>query len=248
MKRYVILIAIACLMFASCKAREPIERGSNQEPASSSEASVSIEPESEIPSSPEEESSEEEEPEDTALSLHEEMMLAYGGVMEINQLGNQVMRVSEVSLYYIGDWEGAEAIESGSYYSWYLSMAWKEGLSSTELRAKYCSPLEGDEGWFFPQELYESKIQQYFDVSTEHLRAERLIYDENLQGYYLQGGGGIGERPLLTLDSVTENGDTVTLRIKLSPQDDLNAASSYKLLTVRAEADGGYKFLRCKTE
>jgi hypothetical protein len=234
-KGIVIMLVLALILAAGCKARTGTDVSY---PPESSEAASSAPESEESASEPEPESSQEEESSDIdtyEMGPYDEMLLVFGGVIEYPGDSAPYLRTSEVGLYYVGDWNSPGELDAGSYYSWYMSMMWKEGLTNSELKEKYKSPLEGDMGWFFPQDLYEAAVQKYFDVSTDYLRSERHIYDPDLEGYYLPGSsGGIGERPEIVLDEFEEEGDVVKLYISLG--------ADKKVLTVKKESAGGFKF------
>lgn len=254
MKKWIVLLlAASLLVLPACKARPSGGEASQQETQTSSqeaerEQDSSSEEEREEEPSTESESSEEEEPEETvSLSFEEQVALNYGAQVVRSPHGTSQIKVSDVSLFFIDDWTNAMDVEAGAYYSWYLSMVWKDDLSYEEQREKYKSPRQEDEGWFFPQDIYESAVQQYFDVTTEHLRSERLIYNEELEGYYLGTGGGIGEGIIVTVLDMEEQGELRKIRVRLRPESSVEDTGEHKVLTIKMSGDS-YKFVSYVTE
>lgn len=246
-----LLSIIVILTLTSCETRtggRTTEQGSSSEQFSSSlsesEPASSSEPE-------EDENDEPSEPEEIGYKMgpYDEMLLVFGGTVEEPADAKPYLRTSEAGLYFTSDWKSPIELDAGSYFAWYMSMMWKEELTASERREKYKSPIEGDEGWFFPQELYEAKIMEYFDVTTEHLRSELLIYNSELKGYYLPTGGGIGERPEIVLRDAEENGDTVTLHIRLMyPGATGSNTGNDKVLTVKKKPGGGFMYMSWQSE
>ena len=179
-------------------------------------------------------------------AAYEEMLLTFGGVRQTDDQGAEQLVPSTVSLFYGEDWSSPEELDATRYFSWYLSMMWKEDLTQEEKEEKYKSPFGEDTGWFFPQEYYEPLVQTYFEVSTEHLR-DTDIYDAEHEGYYIGGGGGKGLTPVIRLDGMEQEGELLRLHITLAYGEEYQPDEK-KILTVRVGEDGGYRFESYLTE
>jgi len=162
--------------------------------------------------------------------------------MKTNKKNEPYLSSAIAGLYFSSDWKTPEELPVGDYFTWYLTMVWKEDISIQELQEKYKSPFGPDTGWFFPQELFEPLVIRHFDVSTEYLRSDSDIYDATHRGYYIGGGGGIGNIPAIVLRDVEKDGDLRRLRILLDYGDGEWAPNENKILTVRLMGQGSFRF------
>lgn len=191
-----------------------------------------------------------ESPSETASSRKntlkiEEMLLNFGAVKYPSESGGDYFRTDVVSLYYLDDTD-LSALSPDIYYSWYLSMISKEDLTQEEREKKYASPFGENTGWFIPQEYYEPLVKQYFDVTTEYLRSGSVYLPEE-EGYWL-GGGGVGLRPVILLHSAQQEGNLLRLYLTFTSDAYPHTPAEYKILTLRLEEDGSYRYLRYETD
>jgi len=228
MKRILLLIIAIAMLLAGCNGNAADDSSAQQEPFSSQE---SILEESGAPTQ------EPTVPKDAPLiedeEFYREVLLNYGGEML-----DGVLHTAIVGLYFSEDWEKAEDLLAGSFYTWRLCHMWNEDLPDEEKAEKYASPLGPDSGWFFSQEEYEALVQEYFDVSVEYLRSDQKFYDAENKGYYFDGSMGIGERPAIELKEVEAEGDLRRLHIALRYE----FGEEQKVLTIRIGSGGAYKF------
>ena len=188
------------------------------------------------------------EQEDTETELPiEEILLNFGASLYSPDDGSSYIRTDVASFYYLDD-SDLSSLSPDSYFSWYLSMMNKENLTLEEKQEKYASPFGENTGWFIPQEYYEPLVQQYFDVTTEYLRSGSAYQPEE-EGYWLGGGGGVGVRPIILLHKAEREGDLVYLYLTLAPGETYaHTSNEYKILTLRLEEDGSYRYLRYETD
>jgi hypothetical protein len=239
MKSSVFALALALGLILSLGGCEEKARPSSQTPTEPSSIEVrGGEPESSIP---EETASGIPQADD---ALVREIVLVYGA--EENTYNGPVRLVPTAISFYNRtepeySWEGGESLSPGSYFSWFFSTTMKEDYEY-KLEA-YKNPRTEDGGWFYPQEVYEERVQRYFQVSTEHLRSDPIYYHEEDQAYYLEGGGGKGETPQLSY-TYSQEGDILTVVVAV----DSPSSSGRHTLTVRLEEGGGWKYLADKVE
>ncbi len=153
------------------------------------------------------------------------------------------------SLFYLTEsWESPEEISADRYFSWYYTGDWGEDWETQQ--ELYPSPIpgasaDGSDSVLYPQDLYEGRIQQYFEVSADHLRSDPVYYHADYQGYSAnQWTMGKGIAPLLNMVEYTQEGDILTIQVDESNA--VNAPRNSHLLTVRLEPDGGWKYLGCQ--
>jgi len=230
MKRILIIFITAAMLLAGCNGNAAESSGASQESLSSQEEN--------IPQESGASAQEPAEPEDAPLvedeAFYREVLLNYGGEMV-----DGVLHTAIVGLYFHDDWENAEDMPAGSFYTWRLCRMWNEDLPDEEKAEKYASPLGPDNGWFFSQEEYEALVREYFDVSIEHLRSDQKFYDAENKGYCSPGGMGIGEHPAIELIEVEAGDNLRRLHIALGYE----SGEERKILTIRVGSDGAYKFV-----
>lgn len=177
-------------------------------------------------------------------ALVKEIVLTYGA--EEETLDGQTRLVpTDISLFISDtDWSSGEELSPGHYFSWFFSTTMKEDYEYKQETYKH--PKGEDYGWFFPQDIYEGRIQTYFEVSTEHLRSDPDYYQAEYQGYCVGGGGGKGEGPTLTYEYSRE-GELLTIAV-----DRVYPSGAFPdlrhTLTVRLEGGGGWKYLGDRVE
>lgn len=176
-------------------------------------------------------------------ALAREIVKTYGAEEETAPDGSVRLFPSAVSLYYLSeDWEKPEDLSTGNYFSWFYFTTIEEDYEYMLLA--YRNPLGENMGWFYPQDIFEDRVQSHFDVSSDLLRSDPFYYNAQYQGYTVGAGGpGIGERPDITY-SYTQEGDTLTLNVVLHYE---HQPVSH-ILTVRLEPGGGWKYISCKME
>lgn len=163
-------------------------------------------------------------------------ILVWYGAKEADRDGETVLIPESVSLYhYCNSWSDPEELPAFQYYVWFFSTIFREDPEQREQR--YGHPLGDGHGWFFPQEIYEERIRQHFDVSLDHLRGDGRIYDPELEGYWL-GGGGRGLDPLLSY-TYTQEGERLTIDLSIAyPGEEPFPAR----LSVRLDREGGWQY------
>lgn len=168
-------------------------------------------------------------------ALVREILLQYG-VKEAERDGAAVLVPQDVSLCrYENSWSDPEELSAFQYFVWFFSTILREDAGQRVER--YSHPL-GENGWFFPQDVYEERIQKYFDVSVEHLREDKEVYHPELEGYWLGGGGGRGLDPTLSY-RYSQEGDRLTIDLDIAYPD----SEPYPArLSVRLDNEGGWKY------
>ena len=174
-------------------------------------------------------------------SLVKEVVCTYGALVDSSYDPPRLVP-SSVSLFYIDtSWKSPEELTPGNYFSWFFSTTWDEDYEYK--KEAYRNPKGENMGWFYPQDLYEARIQEYFQVSTDHLRSDPLYYDAENGGYSIMGGGGKGLVPALSC-TWSQEGDLLTVDVALDYGE--GQPGSTHRLTVRLEPDGGWKYLGCE--
>lgn len=176
-----------------------------------------------------------------------DMILNFGGEIQENEQGEDIIIPSVLSFYYIEDLEVSK-LKADDFYSWYWSMMQKENITIDARNLKYKNPHGEGKGFFFPQDEYEQKVKTYFDVTTEYLRSGEA-YDPEYKGYWLEGHVGIGERPEIRLYRAVTNGDKIDLHLSfVSGSYNYPNSVVYKILTVKTDEFGRYKYISFKTD
>ena len=175
----------------------------------------------------------------TPTAIAEQLVMLYGA--EENEEGQLVPL--PISLLYSSDWSSPDDLSTISYLSWFLGYIWN--MDYEEIQQRYTSPLGQDYGWFFPEEEFEATVQKYFAVSTQTLRTDTSIYLKEYHGYQSPSGGGIGERPIISITEVTEQADNI-LQIHLTMQGSME--TEHRILAVQKQESGNYRFLSYTTD
>ncbi len=170
------------------------------------------------------------------------IICTYGAMEELTTDGSPRLTLPGISLFYTNQsWETPEDLSPGSYFSWFFSTTWNEDYEYKQ--EAYKNPHGENMGWFYPQDLYEERIQQYFEVSTDYLRSDPTYYDAEYQGYSIGGGGGKGMIPSIRYEW-SQEGEILTVDVTLD-YGEVQAGSIHSL-TVRLEPNGGWKYLSCQ--
>ena len=148
-----------------------------------------------------------------------------------------ILRPTMISLFYSTDgWSGS--IDTRLAFSWFFSTTFLQEYDY-KLTA-YQNPAGEEQGWFFPQDIYEPQVQRFFDVSTEQLRSDPLYYNAALGGYVISAGGGRGEQPPIILTKTQKNGDLHQLYYTIEYQG-LEKVSM--VMTIRILPDSSFRFV-----
>lgn len=171
---------------------------------------------------------------------YQEVLRLYGAEDAKQEDGSTAIMPTATSLYYYSEAWGPDApLPPDGYFYWFFSSTMKEEYEYKQ--TAYKSPLGKDQGWFFPQEVYEGRIQQYFDVSVELLRQHQW-YRGDLGGYQMQTGGGRGDTPKLYVDTVDTEGDLRRIHVILKYS---SGTEERRTLTIRVAGDNTFKFAGC---
>ena len=221
MKRIVAFLLILALLLplAACGEDEKARPSSQASPSSSLETrSPSSEPEPEPEPGPGETSSQPagEDAPLTGDALVREIIKTYGAEEVTGQDGVTRLVPTAVSLFYRqSSWDYGEELSGVDYYDWFLSTTFDEDPAYKE--EHYAHPLGDGHGWFFPQDLFEERVQRYFRASSRQLRSG-APYDPQRQGYWLPISLGIGESAI-EYSYTQDNGIlTIDLSLDYSPR------------------------------
>ncbi len=228
MKKTLCLLLSAALLLLTACGEKSQARPSSEAPTAPSSLSTQPPPQEPEPAP---------EPAQTEEALVREIVMTYGAEESTPKGGSVRLVTKMVSLLYMGSsWSHPEELSTADYWGWFLSTTFDE---DQEYKLEhYTHPELGEgSGWFFPQELFEERVQRYFKVSTESLR-DSSYYDPKLGGYWVGGGGGVGERPEVTYTYARE-GDTLTIDLELHYEYSQPAGGR---LYVTLETDGGWKY------
>lgn len=147
---------------------------------------------------------------------------------------NGAPQTSVVSLYYHDRWTIDDA-DGSDFFSWYVGIG--SQLYSDEEREELF--LAEDGSWAYPAEIYEADVRRYFDATTEQMRDNPDLYHADTNTYYALAGPGVGERPLIGIQSFEQEGNLVNIDLLLK-----NEAEQHRrmMLTIRL-TDDGYRYV-----
>ena len=147
---------------------------------------------------------------------------------------NGAPQTSVVSLYYHDRWTIDDA-DGTDFFSWYTGIV--SQLYSDEERKELF--LAEDGSWAYPAEIYEADVRRYFDATTEQMRSDPNLYHADTNTYYALAGPGVGERPLIGIQSFEQEGNLVNIDLLLK-----NEAEQHRrmMLTIRL-TDDGYRYV-----
>lgn len=243
--RLLSLLLAVCLLFSlsSCS-----ERGntSQQDPTpaetESSAADTAAPQEETAPDAPadqqsagEPESAEQQQtaPEDTPYQA--DYTLAWHAVLDFGaSYANNVMRTGVVSLYSHDRWTIDDA-DGSDFFSWYVGIG--SQLYSEEEQEELFRAEDGS--WVYPAEIYEADVRRYFDATTEQMRDNPNLYHVDTNTYYALAGPGVGERPSPEIQSFTQEGDLVHIKLYLEGETERDR---WMMLTIRL-TDDGYRYV-----
>lgn len=147
---------------------------------------------------------------------------------------NGVLQTSVVSLYYHDRWTIDDA-DGTDFFSWYTGIV--SQLYSDEEREELF--LAEDGSWVYPAEIYEADVRRYFDATTEQMRDNPDLYHADTNTYYALAGPGVGERPSPEIQSFTQEGDLVHIKLYLEGETERDR---WMMLTIRL-TDDGYRYV-----
>ncbi len=171
-------------------------------------------------------------------ALIEDIVLNFGASYALREDGSRLLQPQNISLYYSNGWSLSDA-RAMDFFSWYWGYRSRDELSFAEEQLLYSNPKGKDLPNFYPQDIYEHGILQYFNVSKELLRSDKSIYDEKLGGYSLSGVGGIGESPSITIGKEEQSDSELRIPVTLNYADH----SETRYLTVLLDSNGTYRYL-----
>lgn len=126
------------------------------------------------------------------------------------------------------NWTDANDISADSFNAFYLIKAGPPTSSDSEVS----------------ENEFETLIQQYFNVSTEHLR-ESTSYNPSRKTYTIEGiGNAIG----FYVTSSKQNGNVLTMEFQYTSPADDSIVIAKGTLTVGFDNNGSYKFTSCHIE
>lgn len=196
----------------------------------------------ERPSSLEVQSSEPETPEEewpeVDDALVREILKTYGA--EEDGSGGLVVKDGGL-LQDRSNWDSPRELSPLDYYCWFLTTTYDEDPAYKE--EHYADPL-GYGGLFFPQDLFEERVQKYFRVSARHLRQQDdyPCYDPKLEGYTFNLAVGIGETAAVEYSWSDGGFGGGIVVIDVSVKSELSPGYAGQLC-VSLSRDGGWNYL-----
>ena len=147
---------------------------------------------------------------------------------------NGAPQTGVVSLYSHDRWTIDDA-DGTDFFSWYVGIG--SQLYSEEEQEELF--LAEDGSWAYPAEIYEADVRRYFDATTEQMRDNPDLYHADTNTYYALAGPGVGERPLIGIQSFEQEGNLVNIDLLLK-----NEAEQHRrmMLTIRL-TDDGYRYV-----
>lgn len=172
-------------------------------------------------------------PEDTPYQA--DYTLAWHAVLDFGaSYANNVMRTGVVSLYSHDRWTIDDA-DGTDFFSWYVGIG--SQLYSEEEQEELFRAEDGS--WVYPAEIYEADVRRYFDATTEQMRDNPNLYHVDTNTYYALAGPGVGERPSPEIQSFTQEGDLVHIKLYLEGETERDR---WMMLTIRL-TDDGYRYV-----
>ncbi len=172
-------------------------------------------------------------PEDTPYQA--DYTLAWHAVLDFGaSYANNVMRTGVVSLYSHDRWTIDDA-DGSDFFSWYVGIG--SQLYSEEEQEELFRAEDGS--WVYPAEIYEADVRRYFDATTEQMRDNPDLYHADTNTYYALAGPGVGERPSPEIQSFTQEGDLVHIKLYLEGETERDR---WMMLTIRL-TDDGYRYV-----
>lgn len=181
------------------------------------------------------ESAEQQQPAPADAPYQADDKLVWNAVLNFGaSSANGAPQTSVVSLYYHDRWTIDDA-DGTDFFSWYMGIV--SQLYSDEEREELF--LAEDGSWAYPAEIYEADVRRYFDATTEQMRDNPDLYHADTNTYYALAGPGVGERPLIGIQSFEQEGNLVNIDLLLK-----NEAEQHRrmMLTIRL-TDDGYRYV-----
>ena len=172
--------------------------------------------------------------------LYEEIILNFGA--EKNKNGEYTLIKGGGGLFdCVKGFEDGSKMPAVFYHRWFSERCHHLGLSAAEFSMAF-SPTSPDMGWVYPAKLYEPECIRFFGTTEEYLRSLENYVPQDRWYYLDTGAPGIGETPILVINSIDENEDTLVLHLTMDYEqgyeEDFNMALTVKLLP-----DGGYNYI-----
>lgn len=243
--RLLSLLLAVCLLFSlsSCSEREntgqqdpaPAETESSAADTAAPQEDTATDAPADQQSAGEAESAGQQQtaPEDTPYQA--DYTLAWHAVLDFGaSYANNVMRTGVVSLYSHDRWTIDDA-DGSDFFSWYVGIG--SQLYSEEEQEELFRAEDGS--WVYPAEIYEADVRRYFDATTEQMRDNPNLYHVDTNTYYALAGPGVGERPSPEIQSFTQEGDLVHIKLYLEGETERDR---WMMLTIRL-TDDGYRYV-----
>lgn len=212
MKRLFPVLLALLLALSACGGKTPAPETSAPVPEAPSSA-----PETSAPATPAPEPPDEQHFPQADDALVREIIKTYGAREEVGPDGVSRLVAVEASLLdHFSNWDSVEELTTMAFYSWFLTTTYQE--DPDQRRERYSHPdLEEMDGIFYPQDLFEERVQRYFRASSRQLRSG-APYDPQRQGYWLPISLGIGESAI-EYSYTQDNGIlTIDLSLDYSPR------------------------------
>ena len=212
MKRLFPVLLALLLALSACGGETPAPETSAPAPEAPASA-----PETSAPATPAPEPPDEQHFPQADDALVREIIKTYGAREEVGPDGVSRLVAVEASLLdHFSNWDSVEELTTMAFYSWFLTTTYQE--DPDQRRERYSHPdLEEMDGIFYPQDLFEERVQRYFRASSRQLRSG-APYDPQRQGYWLPISLGIGESAI-EYSYTQDNGIlTIDLSLDYSPR------------------------------
>ena len=243
--RLLSLLLAVCLLFSlsSCSERggsgqqdpTPAETESSAVDTAAPQEETAPDAPADQQSAGEPESAEQQQPAPADAPYQADDKLVWNAVLNFGaSSANGAPQTSVVSLYYHDRWTIDDA-DGTDFFSWYTGIV--SQLYSDEEREELF--LAEDGSWAYPAEIYEADVRRYFDATTEQMRDNPDLYHADTNTYYALAGPGVGERPLIGIQSFEQEGNLVNIDLLLK-----NEAEQHRrmMLTIRL-TDDGYRYV-----
>lgn len=243
--RFLSLLLAVCLLFSlsSCSERggsgqqdpAPAETESSAVDTAAPQEDTATDAPAGQQSAGEPESAEQQQPAPADAPYQADDKLVWNAVLNFGaSSANGAPQTSVVSLYYHDRWTIDDA-DGTDFFSWYtgiVSQLYSEEEQEELFRAE-------DGSWAYPAEIYEADVRRYFDATTEQIRSDPNLYHADTNTYYALAGPGVGERPLIGIQSFEQEGDLVNIKLLFK-----NEVDQYRwmMLTIRL-TDDGYRYV-----
>lgn len=243
--RLLSLLLAVCLLFSlsSCSEREntgqqdpaPAETESSAADTAAPQEDTATDAPADQQSAGEPESAEQQQPAPADAPYQADDKLVREAVLNFGaSSANGAPQTSVVSLYYHDRWTIDDA-DGTDFFSWYVGIG--SQLYSEEEQEELFRAEDGS--WVYPAEIYEADVRRYFDATTEQMRDNPNLYHVDTNTYYALAGPGVGERPSPEIQSFTQEGDLVHIKLYLEGETERDR---WMMLTIRL-TDDGYRYV-----